>query len=1132
MEDVIFGGTQRRPQVGYAEVSLVLDNAEGRFGVDNAEVMITRRYYRSGESEYYINRALVRLKDLSETLMDTGLGREGYCIIGQGRIAEILSSKSKDRREIFEEAAGISRYRHRKEEAERKLQQTDENLVRIGDKISELELQIEPLREQAESAKKYLILRDELRGVEIAVWLRELDALKGRAEKAKADHLSAKQAFDDATVELDAGFKKSEALSERSRECDLLTESVRGAISSAELRQGDIDSSVAVLRSQLEGNASQIERLDVEIRTQDDRHDGVGLQIREREKRLEAINAEKDALIDKLSALDSKLSELADSAGQSSSEISSLLRSESEGLSRISDAKATVSALASQAQELLDMENSVKQELSAAVTFLAERTQEKNRSEEELAKERESVQSLGNVTEGLRLKLENRGKKSEMAAEKLARISLEKRTLESRRSLLAEMEKDYQGFSKAVKTVMQEHARGTLKNIHGTVAGLIRTSDRYATAVETALGGAVQHIIVDTEEDAKAAIGMLKQRDSGRATFLPLSTIKGNTINAKEYLNEKGFEGIAIDLVQYDQKYSSIYANLLGRVLITDDLSSAISISRKHNRSYKTVTLDGQLINVGGSMTGGSAPGGAGILSRANELDQLETRINAVLTALSAAERENAECLREKKASEYELEAAKSELRACEDSLIRREGEAEYLGQVVSTAENAINTLQQELESLNGRIRDNGKQTESAKTRILDLESENAIIREKAENAIQGQHSLSEQRDKINLSISELRAEGASLDAERDAVSDAVAQLSALRDEMLGSRERQLQTIDELRLRSSEILAEIAGKEQMSIIEGASIDEQKLALARLNEQKLEIEEQRNGLNKEIQAKNHSILDLERECARLEQRTLTAQMEEKQILDKMWDNYELGRSAAIEAAAKIESVAEAQRRIATIKEQIASLGNPNIGAINEFDRVNARYGFLASQREDVDKAKKEIENIIEEITAQMKDIFIREFMIINESFERTFQELFGGGHATLELENPDDVLECGIEIHVQPPGKSLKTLTLLSGGEKSFVAIAIYFAILTVKPPPFVVMDEIEAALDDANVLRFASFLRRMSENTQMIVITHKRATMEEADVLFGVTMQELGVSNVLKIDLTEAEKHISRKNAI
>ena len=1124
MEDVIFGGTQRRAQVGFAEVSLILDNSQGMLGIETTEVMITRRYYRSGESEYYINRANVRLKDVNELLMDTGLGREGYSIIGQGKIGEILSTKSKDRRAIFEEASGISRFRYKKEESERKLKQTDENLLRIGDKISELEMQVEPLREQAETARKYLLLRDELRGLEISVWLRELDTLAARAEKAEADHATAKIALEVTSREFNDCFADAEKLSEEMRQCDIDADAVRELISSAESRLADVESEIAVLKSQIESNIGQIDRINEELQGENDRSDGVEQQIADRESRLAEIADNRKSLDAESSKLVDELQSIASSSGASSEKLGALLKEDNELQSALNDSKVELSALASQAQEFYDMENSVKQEHHAAKEALSTQTDEHKISAEELRKAREDITSLNNIVNGLTLKAENRAKKAEASGEKLDKQSFELKTLESRRNLLQEMEKDYQGYSKSVKIIMQEFGRGSLKGIHGTVADLIKTSDRYTAAIETALGGAMQNIVVNNVDEGKAAINLLKRRDGGRATFLPISTIKGTVLNESNVGGDQGFEGVALNLIKFEPEYANIFANLLGRVVIADNLNSAARIAQKHDYKFRIVTLDGQVINAGGSMTGGSAASSAGILSRANELEQHKIRIAAIANDLTKLEREHSELVREKNAAQYELDVASAELRTAEDALIRLESDELHRSQLLEAAKEAILAFEEELNTLNSKIKQNSDETDSLKKLITGHESSIFSLKEQIEAAMQGQEKLSAERDHVNEEISELRSKIASLDAEAEAVVKYIAGLSALRDEMYGSRERQMSAIGDLKTKNEDIRAVIVSKERVAASFRKQIDTQKIKLTELNEKKLDIEAKRTTLNKTSLSKNQEMLDLERECSRLEQRKLTAQMEEKQILDKLWDNYELSRTAAASAGTQITNVSETQKRISALKKEITGLGTPNIGAIEEFERVNTRYTFLTEQRDDVEKAKSELIVIIEEITNKMRDIFLREFEIINISFEKTFKELFGGGRASLILEDPADVLECGVEIQVQPPGKSLKTITLLSGGEKAFVAIAIYFAILTVRPPPFVVMDEIDAALDDANVLRFASYMRKMSNTTQMVVISHKRPTMEESDVLYGVTMQELGVSNILSIDLSEADK--------
>ncbi|MCL2401937.1 MAG: chromosome segregation protein SMC, partial [Oscillospiraceae bacterium] len=956
--------------------------------------------------------------------------------------------------------------------------------------------------------------------------LRELDDLVKRAEKAQSDYGSAKQSLDTAGRALDESILASESITEKMRRCDVESDSARDVRAAAEARLSELESAAAVLKSQLEGNLGQIASLNQELQNQDGQQDGLGRQINERERRLSEIAETQTGLETHTNALVSELFDISGSAGKSSDALSGLIKHESEIQNTLNDQKAGLSALASQVQELYDRDIAVKQDISTAEHKLVETTAEHEKITAELVKIKEDTQSLKNVITGLELKSQNRTKKADSAGETVNRLSLELKTLKARHGMLSDMEKDYQGYSKAVKLIMQESSRGALKNIHGTAAELIKTPHKYSVAIETAFGAAMQHIIVSSEEDGKSAINYLKRRDGGRATFLPLSTINGSVLNEKEIEGDPGFEGLAINLVEYDNKYAGVYRNILGRVVIADDLTSAVRIAKKHGNRFRVVTLDGQVVNTGGSMTGGSSVTNAGVISRANELKQLAERIKTNTNDLSAAEAELAERVREKNAAEYELSTALGELRVAEDALIRQEGSESHSSALISAAGEAITSLKKELSSIDQKIQANNSETESSRTEISRLEAEAKAIKCQIEESVQGQELLTQARERVNIELSELRAQLASLDAERQALSKAVSEMSALRDEMSGSRQRQLETIDSLNTRNDEIRAEILEKERLSTEVSDEIAQQKQKLAELSEKKLAIEAERVSQGKAIQEKNREILDLERECARLEQKKLAADMEEKQIVDKLWDTYELSRLSAKKIGTAVENLAEAQRGISKLKREISELGNPNIGAIDEFERINTRYTYLSTQRDDVEKAKADLVGIIDEITAHMREIFIREFKIINEKFVKIFKELFGGGHASIILEDENDVLGCGIEIQVQPPGKSLKTITLLSGGEKAFVAIAIYFAILSVRPPPFVVMDEIEAALDDANIMRFAEHMRRISKNSQTIVISHRRGTMEEADVLYGVTMQELGVSSIIKIDLDEAERHL------
>ena len=943
MEDVIFGGTEKRGALGYAQVSLIIDNSAHIFDSDSSEIMLTRKYYRSGDSEYYINREQVRLKDINNLLMDTGLGRDGYSIIGQGRIAEIVSNKSTDRREVFEEAAGISRFRYRKEEAERKLEKTEENLLRINDKIEELELQVEPLRKQAETARRYLVLRDELRTQEISVWMATLEKLHAQSETVKQEYEQTALSLEQARSELEALYASSGSISERMRQKDVETDEARKRLTDAQAESAQREAEAAVLRANRESSMENRQRLLQDIRQQETR-----------------------------------VRELEDSIGQSRERL---------------------------------------QSLAAQLKDLAQETQRND-----------------NVLSGCRMKLSSREAMVKDLGEKATQLSVDGRSMDSRIHMLSEMEKDYEGYSKAVKTVMRESQRGNVRGVHGPVANLIKADEECALAIETALGAAAQNIVIDSQEDGRRAIEMLKRSDSGRATFLPVDTIRG-TVMRDAPTRDPGFVGVAYELVRFDPRYEQIVANLLGRTVVAETLGDAVRISKNNGNRLRIVTLDGQLINAGGSMTGGSTAKGSGILSRANELEKL-----------------------------------------------RRQRE---------------------------RLLENEK---TANARLDKAQKDLAAVRYDLDMALEEQ--------------AQLRSRESSLEAEQRATETSAAQLQQLLESLSGDSEARRGAVDAAQRQIDDFSRRIEEKEKEIAQMSQRIKAIQAEIQAISQSKLALEGKRTKAEREAQSRNQDILELERRSARIEQKKLAADMEEKQILDKLWENYELSHSAAEALRQPVENLPKAQKQISDLRRQISALGNPNIGAIEEYDRVNTRYEFLSTQRDDVEKAKGELLTVIKDLTGQMEQLFVERFHEIDQCFRQTFLELFGGGKAALKLEDENNVLDCGIEIKVQPPGKALSTISLLSGGEMAFVAIALYFAILKVRPTPFCVMDEIEAALDEANVTRYAEYMRRMSDKTQFLVITHRRGTMEEADMLYGVTMQEKGVSTVIELDLESAQKTI------
>ncbi len=943
MEDVIFGGTEKRSPLGFAQVSLVIDNSEHIFDSESQEIMLTRRYYRSGESEYFINREAVRLKDIHSLLMDTGLGRDGYSIIGQGRIAEIVSTKSTDRREVFEEAAGISRFRYRKEEAERKLEKTEENLLRINDKIEELELQVGPLKKQSETARRYLALRDELKVREISASMATLDRLHAQAESIRQEYEQATRSLEKAKSDLEALYASSGSITERMHQKDVESEQARERLRAAEAAAADCDAQTAVLRANVESQEQSRTRLLHDIEDQESR----AAEIR--------------------------------------------------------------SNIASGEQRLGELKSELKK--------LEQETQQNN-----------------NVLDGCRLRLQNRERLVKELGDRATSLQVELRSVDGRIRMLSEMEKDFEGYSRAVKTVMRESERGNLRGVHGPVANLIRADEECALAIETALGAAAQNIVIDSQNDGRTAIELLKRLDSGRATFLPVDTIRGTVMrDAPE--NDPGFVGVAYDLVRFDARYEQIVANLLGRTVVAETLGDAVRMSKRSGNRLRIVTLDGQLINAGGSMTGGSSAKGTGILSRANELDKL-----------------------------------------------RKQRE---------------------------------KMAESEQKCTADLEkarSNQAAARYQLDMALEDQ--------------TELRSRTASFESEQRTTENTLRQFSLLLESLTGDSEARQQAVEAAERLIADLQERVKAQETRQQENRERIEAVKAEIAELARLRLELESKRTRAEKEAQSRNAEILDLERVSARIEQKKLSAEMEEKQILDRLWENYELSFSAAEALRQPVENIQKENKAISELKRQISSLGTPNLGAIEEYERVNSRYGFMTEQRDDVEKAKRELLDVIRDITGEMESVFLTQFKAIDAAFRETFLELFGGGRAALVLEDESRVLECGIEIKAQPPGKALSSISLMSGGEMAFVATALYFAILKVRPTPFCVMDEIEAALDEANVARYASYMRRMAGRTQFLVITHRRGTMEEADMLYGVTMQEKGVSTVLSLDLEAAQKTI------
>ncbi len=1126
MEDVIFGGTQKRPSVGFAEATLTLDNTDRALMYDADEVMVTRRYYRSGESEYYINKQSARLRDIHEMFMDTGLGREGYSNIGQGRIDEILSLKSADRREIFEEAAGISKFRHRKEETERKLEKTEDNLLRIGDKVSELELQLEPLKQQSEKAKKYLELKEELQGVEVAVWMDTLEKLSASAKKAEQDYASAAFVLQQAHEDLEKLYAQAESMSDMLRTRDGELETMRLKVNMLEATHQQLDGQMAVLRGNVENNRANISRIEEELQGQADRSGGIAQQIDQTQQRIAQIEASLEEKQNLLLQLQHQLSAMTANAQGLTRQFLQLRAKETDLAADIAGREADVRGL----QESMASTEQRCRELDGDLASGTERQRMAQADLDETRKQlrlaQENVTAANNTIAGYALRQNGRIKRRDDLAQTLRNITDQYNSVSAKAKVFRAMERDFESYQKSVRLVMQEAQRGVLKHIHAPVSRLIRTDDSYTVAIEIALGGAMQQIVVDSEQDAKAAIAFLKRTGGGRATFLPLTTTHGKALQETGLSVCRGFVGIASDLVRSEEIYRPVVENLLGRTVIVRDIDAAIAMADQYRHRFKIVTLDGQVMNAGGSMTGGSINKEAGILSRANVLEKLTQQEKELDQQLRVTESELQEAQRAADQVQYQMETAREQLREAEDAVLRLQGQEKQHEILASAITDALTAAQREREALQQRRTADRERLASQQAKIQVYTQQLAQTRGDIARLEGDQTEVTAATATITEAMTTRRTEAAALEAERATAQSHIADLKDLRAAMEGDREKRLALIDLTKADNQRLEKEIASLLQRQQENDAETAQMRIQLQVIHAARMEAEATKTRAERDAQEKSKDILTMERACAALEQKKLTTSMEERQIIDKLWDNYGLTPGTAESKRGQIESVTAGSRRIGELKRKIGALGTPNLGAIEEYARVSERYEYLTAQRDDVLTSKRELESIIRNIQQEMTTIFVAEFAKIDQYFGEVFTEMFGGGKGQLILEDPQNPLTCGIEIRVQPPGKQVKTITLLSGGEKAFVATALYFAILKVRPTPFCLLDEIDAALDDRNVERFARYLRSLAQKTQFIVITHRRGTMEASDVLYGVTMQEQGVSKLLRLDLNQMEEYL------
>lgn len=1126
MEDVIFSGTDVRKAKGFAEVTLRLDNTDRSLNKDSDEVSVTRRYYRSGDSEYLVNGESARLRDVNELFMDTGLGRDGYSIVGQGKIADMVSPKASERRDMLEEAAGISHFRYRRGDAIKRLAQAEENLVRLRDILSELESRVGPLKAQSEKAQKFIVLAGERKNLEIGIWLNTIDKtgekMRDQEHKIEIAEASHKEAQD----ELSKIGEMIDKAADGTRDINIKLEEIRNSASGFEEKLSDIDSQIKVAENSILHNNETIERINRDKAAENETEQNIDAAVSAAQ---ECIQKAEEQIADATRQMD-ELSKQEETYRLSSSEFSdraAALSGEISALSvRLADCRVTAETANSSIEEIRSRISSIDESMGTRKDDYDALLKRKADAEASLKEIQDEIVSVKNAIDGYTLRFENRGKKADSVKLAIDEKQRELHKGQDRVRLLEDLEKNMEGYFGAVKAVMKESGRGALRGIYGPVSQLITVKDKYSAAIETALGAAVQNIVVDNETDAKRAMGFLKERRAGRATFLPITAIKGRVLSEQGLDDQYGFVSIASDLVSYDNKYSEIIRWLLGRTAVAEDIDSAIAIAKKYSYRFRIVTLDGQVINAGGSMTGGSRVQNAGILSRGNEIERLKGSLASMQKELDGMLSDYKLLSEDASAAKAELEGAEGDLLRAKEENIRREGELKLASDKLASVSSGVKELLEEKETLEKRIESVSSGAEAARSQIDELK-ETLENKEKELESITGDSkTLQKNREEVASKAAEIRLRIVSLQKDVEANTD---EITRLKNRKTGHLDRLSELDGEIR----EI--EEKNDELRALTERLSADEKALkanhgdAQNQINElisQRDELEKQANDLRLHERAKSEERERLSGDIARLEERKIAMRNEYDNLTSKLYDEYQLTRREAAALEIEIDDYALAAKRLAELKSQIRALGSVNVSAIEEYKEVSERYEFLSGQISDVETSRAELNKMIDDLTGKMAEQFREQFNRINSCFGQTFIELFGGGKAELRLEDERDVLGSDIEIKVQPPGKNVQNINLLSGGEKGLSAIALLFAILKVTPAPFCIFDEVEAALDDVNVSRYAQYVRRMTKNTQFILITHRRGTMEEADVLYGVTMQEKGVSKLLELKTAEMAKKL------
>ena len=1119
MEDVIFGGTRRRSAMGFASVRLTLDNTGHTLDVDADEVTIGRKYYRSGDSEYTINGQVCRLRDVYELLLDTGIGRDGYSVIGQGRIAEIVAAKSSERREIFEEACGIAKYRYRKTEAERRLAAAGENLERLRDILGELESRVGPLEKESAKAQKFLELSEQRKTLEVTLWTDSVHRARDTVRQQVRDYETAQADYERFDGEAKAAEQEAEEIRMQAQQLTIAVERLNGDIRSITEQISGSDSRIAVLENDILRNEESIASLrsEIEAGEQDGAEADAALQ---RHRAVAAkMEAEGEKLAAEINALNAELEQLADASNASGAR-KDTLRAEITDLT----AKRTEAQVAQAAAEAA--EETARQRLPALEQAVQEGTDQWETARQDLTDTiryremlTENEKQLANVRSGLELKLKNRKAALDEADTAEQRLGRELDAARQRLSVLRELEKNMDGYQNSVKAVMRAAGGRRLRGIIGPVSAILKVEPGCEVAVETALGAALQNIVVENEAAAKAAIALLRSDNAGRATFLPLDTVQPGVFRGR--LSDTA--RLASSLVQADARYDNIVSNLLGRIIVVEDINEASRVARDNGFRSRVVTMDGQVINAGGSFTGGSVQRSAGLFTRKQEMEELRIRAAKLQKDCLAAQEKTDQCKEQVDALQAELTATASEQITAANDRVRAEAEQKRLEAAAAQLETARNARRQEIDTLQAALADSRAKAEDAAKLQAELTAK--IDRRTAEMSriAEGDDSFLTRQNALAQDLSAKRLEQVTRQKDAELAYSQIAALEQRARDAAARRASLEESVAALAARSDACRAEIADIRQTRADSQTTIAQKEAEIREATQKRLARQQAETETLARARTAADSREEMSREMARLAERKAAAESEYDQTVAKLWDEYQLSVSQAEALCVEFDSLPALRAQVADLRGKIRALGSVNVSAIEEYKEVKARYDALVTQVTDVEESRNELSRMISKLSAQMREIFTDSFRAINENFGRVFAELFGGGEASLMLEDESDVLSSGIGIRVAPPGKVIKNLEALSGGEQALVAISIYFAILAVNPAPFCILDEIEAALDDANVVRFAQYLRRVSDKTQFIVITHRRGTMEAANVLYGVTMQEDGVSKLLKLDLEQVD---------